>query len=121
MKNLDPALVIAFLGAGGLGAFFKDIFEGLWKLRSGVSARETKRRIDVVQQRDEAYTRLELERERADRAERNVATLREYTTSLRIALLEAKVPRTRIEPIPDLERTVPRHEVRKTLDKENNA
>lgn len=118
MKNLDPALVIALLGAGGLGAFFKDIFEGLWKLRSGVSARETKRRIDVVQQRDEAYTRLELERERADRAERNVATLREYTTNLRIALLEAKVPKEQIEQQPDLERTMPRSEARKVIDKE---
>jgi len=118
VKNIDPALVIALLGAGGLGAFVKDIFEGLWKLRSGVSARETKRRIDVVQQRDEAYTRLEQERDRADRAERNVAALREYVTDLRIQLRTAGVQRNEIAPQPDLERTLDRNEVRRIIDKE---
>jgi hypothetical protein len=120
VKNLDPALVIALLGAGGLGAFFKDIFEGLWKLRSGVSARETKRRIDVVQQLDEAYTRLEAERERAERAERNVSVLREYATDLRIQLRTAGVARNEIQEQPELERTMDRNEVRRIIDKENS-
>lgn len=102
MANIDPAVIIALLGAGGLGAFFKDIIEGLWKLRRGVSARETKRRIDVVQQRDEAI-------DRADRAERNVSSLRESLTELRIMLLERGVPRAELPPMPDLERTIPRH------------
>jgi hypothetical protein len=96
MKNLDPALIIAILGAGGLGAFIKDIFEGLWKLRRGVSARETKRKIDVVLQRDEAI-------ERAYRAEHNQDTMREYITELRIMLLEKGVSRAEIPPMPELE------------------
>jgi hypothetical protein len=97
VKDINPALIIAILGAGGLGAFIKDIFEGLWKLRRGVSARETKRKIDVVLQRDEAI-------ERASRAEHNVDTLREYATELRIKLLEAGMARTDIPPMPELER-----------------
>lgn len=120
MKNVDPALIIAILGAGGLGAFFKDIIEGLWKLRRGVSARETKRRIDVVQQRDEAIERAEYERDRADRAERNVGALREYATSLRIALLEKHVPKGDIEAWPDLERTMPTHRISKIINEQEN-
>jgi hypothetical protein len=112
MKNIDPAVIIALLGAGGLGAFFKDIVEGLWKLRRGVSARETKRRIDVVQQRDEAI-------ERASRAERNVDAMREYTTELRIKLLEMRVPRAEIPQQPDLERTIPKHMLQQIKDQEN--
>lgn len=113
MKNIDPAVIIAILGAGGLGAFFKDIVEGLWKLRRGVSARETKRRIDVVQQRDEAI-------ERAARAERNVDAMREYTTELRIKLLDMRVPRADIPTQPDLERTIPSHMLKQIKDQEKN-
>lgn len=111
-NNLDPAVIIALLGAGGLGAFFKDIVEGLWKLRRGVSARETKRRIDVVQQRDEAI-------ERAARAERNVDRMREYTTELRIKLLEMRVRREDIPAQPELERTIPSHTLRQIKEQEN--
>lgn len=114
MKNVDPALIIAILGAGGLGAFFKDIVEGLWKLRRGVSARETKRRIDVVQQRDEAL-------DRATRAERNVDAMREYVTELRILLLDKRVPKAEIPVQPDLERTVPSHMLKQIKDQENNS
>lgn len=109
MKNVDPAVIIALLGAGGLGAFFKDIIEGLWKLRRGVSARETKRRIDVVQQRDEAL-------DRADRAERNVIKLREYVAELRIDLIKRQVPRAEIPSEPDLERTIPSHQLKQIID-----
>lgn len=112
MKNVDPALVIAILGAGGLGAFFKDIVEGIWKARKGVSVRETKRRIDIVQQRDEAI-------DRAARAERNVDTMREYTTELRIKLLDMRVPRAEIPPQPDLERTIPSHMLKQIKENPN--
>jgi len=113
MQNLDPAVIIALLGAGGLGAFFKDIIEGLWKLRRGVSARETKRRIDVVQQRDEAN-------DRADRAERNVIRMREYVAELRIALLYRHVPKSEIPPEPELEKTIPRQQLKQIINEQEN-
>lgn len=119
MANLDPAVIIALLGAGGLGAFVKDIIEGLWKLRRGVSAKETKRRIDVVQQRDEAMEREARERERADRAERNVGRLREYATILRIELLEKHVAKQDLESWPDLEQTMPASQIRPSQVRRN--
>lgn len=117
--KLDPAVIIAaLLGAGGIGAFFKDLFEVVFKLRSGVSARETKRRIDVVQQRDEAYTRELLERERADREARNSQRLQITVTRLQMQLIRAGVDERVVEPMPDLENTLDRNEVQRIIDKE---
>lgn len=112
MKLDIVPLVVAILGAGGIGAFFRDALIGLSKLRRGVSARETKRRIDIVQQRDEAIDRAYSANERAEMAERNVASMREYTTDLRIRLREQGVPFDQIPAAPDLERTMPADRIR---------
>lgn len=117
--KLDPAVVIvALLGAGGIGAFVKDLFEVVFKLRSGVSARETKRRIDVVQQRDEAYARETQERDRADREARNSQRLQITVTKLQMQLIRHGIPETDIVQMPDLEHTVEREKVRRHVEKE---
>ena len=56
IDNFVP-LLVGVLGAGGLGAFFREIVSGLLKVGGGVSARESKRKLDIVQQRDVALAR----------------------------------------------------------------
>jgi hypothetical protein len=76
-------LVVAVLGAGGAGAFFREIIAGVLKVIGGVSARESKRKIDIVQQRDEALARAtaadlraDAEAEKRRRVQENEARLR---------------------------------------------
>lgn len=80
-------LIVACLGSGGLGVFAKDIFSGVGKLRRGVSARETKRRIDIVQQRDEAIDREDEQRARADLSDIRARNAVELVARLRIQLI----------------------------------
>ena len=115
--DLIPLLAL-LIGAGGVGTFFRDVVEAIWKLITGVSARETKRRIDVVQQRDEAYSRLEAERDRGDREARNSQALQLTVTELQMELIRRGVPKSEIPQMPDLERTVPRSRVLRDEDKE---
>lgn len=71
------ALIVATLGAGGIGAAIREIVSVITLARQGVSGKEDRRRIDINAQRDDAIKRMEAaeedekeERERADRAER---------------------------------------------------
>lgn len=61
MDNLVPILV-ALLGAGGLGVFAREVADIVTKLKHGVSAREGKRRTDIVAQRDAAVLDADMER-----------------------------------------------------------
>lgn len=56
-------LVVGLIGAGGLGAFFREIVAGVTKILGGMSARESKRKVDIVQQRDAAVALAESEGE----------------------------------------------------------
>lgn len=82
MDNWLP-LVVAALGAGGFGAFFREIVTGVLKVVGGVSARESKRKVDIVQQRDEALVReakawrlVDEEAEKRRRSQEDAARLR---------------------------------------------
>jgi hypothetical protein len=59
-------VIVAVLGAGGAGAFLREIVSGVLKVVGGVSARESKRKVDIVQQRDEALARASAADMRAD-------------------------------------------------------
>ena len=50
-------LIVALIGVGGLGAFFREIVTGVAKVLGGMSARESKRKVDIVEQRDVAVAR----------------------------------------------------------------
>lgn len=84
-------LVVASIGSGGIGAFVMSIITGIGKLQRGVSARESKRRIDIVQQRDEAITREDEQRARADAADSRARGAIEYAARCRIQLINAGI------------------------------
>lgn len=124
--------IVALGGGAGIGAGLKAAFDAVLALRAGVSAREGKRRADIVGQRDAAlalvdeYRRLiasadlraERERVRADWAESNMQVersneqhAREHASELRSLLLEARdrpLRRDELPVWPVMEQTVPR-------------
>jgi hypothetical protein len=128
--DIVPSLAAVGGGAGVL-ALAQAIVTVVRLIRRGVSVREGKRRVDIVQQRDEALQATHRERERADEqqaradveqrradwaeANRQVAVqneqrAREHAADLRVRLIEAGQPRERIPEWPDMDRTIPRAE-----------
>jgi hypothetical protein len=99
------ALVVAFLGAGGIGVFFREIVSIITLIRNGVSAKESKRKNDLVAQRDREFARAEHAIAERDMEARNRRRLEEYSTRLRRALIEANAEQS-IQPWPDLEDTL---------------
>jgi hypothetical protein len=53
------ALIVALIGTAGLGGFLREVFAGFSKFRSGISARESNRKRDLVSERDYEYDRAE--------------------------------------------------------------
>lgn len=126
------SLVAAFGGGAGLVAVGRSLLTVIRLVRKGVSVREGKRRVDIVQQRDEALAVAARERERADEqqkraydeqrradwaeANRQVAVeneqrAREHAAALRVQLIEqAGLAREQLPAWPDMERTIPREE-----------
>lgn len=81
-------VLVAVLGAGGLGVFVREIFAGLAKMRSGVSARENDRRTDLVKRAERAERAEVAATERAERETRNRWSVEEYAMRLRRSLIE---------------------------------
>jgi hypothetical protein len=54
--DLVPLIVLLLTALGG-GAGISKLIDGLLKIRAGMSARESSRKVDIVQQRDEAIAR----------------------------------------------------------------
>lgn len=52
-NSLIPTLVGVIIAMGG-GAGILKLAEGLWKIRQGMSAKESERKVDIVRQRDDA-------------------------------------------------------------------
>ncbi|OII10540.1 hypothetical protein BIU97_10455 [Curtobacterium sp. MCBA15_009] len=121
MSQIDPIVLLATLGGGaGLSAVITSLGTVIAKIRRGVSPREGKRRVDIVQQRDEALARLEQANERADWADANrqVAVnneqrAREHAAELRVQLISAAgITRDELPDWPDMDHTIPRDEFR---------
>lgn len=75
-------MLVAALGAGGLGAILREIFAGIGKLARGVSLKESGRKDDLVAERDRAIARADhLERER-DAENRNRRRTETYAAAL---------------------------------------
>jgi hypothetical protein len=75
------ALVVALLGVGGIGVFFREIVGIITLIRNGVSAKESKRKNDLVAQRDYEYQRAEIETS-------NRLTLVDHVSQLRRLFIE---------------------------------
>lgn len=113
-------IVAAVIGGGGVGALFREIVAGISKLAGGMSARESKRKVDIVQQRDAAIAREERARRSEDQAWRQVdreamkrRAVLDYAARLRRRLIElGETP----EPEPTFEHTITKAELRKLRD-----
>ena len=121
--NAALPYVLALGGGTGLGAGLKALTDTILAVRSGVSAREGKRKMDIVQQRDEAEDDATAERKRANAemvradwcelnmriARSNEQRVREHAAELRLALMGAgALRRDQLPKWPDMEETVPR-------------
>lgn len=61
------AILVAVLGAGGIGAAIREIASVISLAKKGVSGREDKRRVDIIAQRDHALA-MQAEAEAGERA-----------------------------------------------------
>ena len=61
------AILVAVLGAGGIGAAVREIASAISLARKGVSGKEDKRRVDIIAQRDHAL-KMQAEAEAGERA-----------------------------------------------------
>lgn len=105
--------IVALGGGAGIGAGVKALVDTIKTVRSGVSAREGKRRLDIVQQRDDALAEAQHAHARAaayrhvadvayrnaEVARRNEQRAREYAADLRLFVIEQH--RVRRDALPD--------------------
>jgi hypothetical protein len=136
-------LVTALGGAAGIGAGFRALATTFRLMRRGVSAREGKRKVDLVQQRDEALHQVRIERSRVakatESAERSAARAdaeqtraewaeenrqisieneqrsREHAADLRVQLVERGVRREDLPVWPHMEDPVSRAELNRRV------
>jgi uncharacterized protein YaiL (DUF2058 family) len=91
MDNLVVPILVAILGAGGFGAFFREIVAGIIKVVGGMSARESSRKVDIVQQRDAALAREAKAWRLVDEEAAKRRVEQEYAARLRRQLIEAGI------------------------------
>jgi len=111
--------IVALGGATGIGLLFREITSVVTLLRKGVSAKEDKRKIDIVHQRDRALRR---EAEMSVRYEHEASGRRkvqEYASQLRRKLFEQGIPLNELEPFPE-QHTLSREEVDAIIKEHNN-
>lgn len=108
MENVNVvALVVAVLGAGGIGVFFRELVSIITLIRTGVSAKEATRKNDLVAQRDREFQRAEAADQRADTEGRNRRRLEEYSSLLRRRLIDLGIAPSDLPKWPDLEAIPP--------------
>lgn len=89
---LDTTLLVALGGGAGVALLLREFISVVAALRNGVSAREGKRRADIVQQRDEAIVRAEKAEERADAEAADRRRYAEHASSIRRIAIDHGVP-----------------------------
>lgn len=97
--DVNPVgLIAALLGAGGLGAVLKDVIVGIVKAIGGMSIKTEKRKMDIVEERDEAvYDR--------DKEAKKRRILEEAHAELRRWVIERyNVPQAELPPWPKYDR-----------------
>ena len=91
-------IIVALLGAGGLGAFAREIADIVSKVKRGVSTKETNRKNDIIAQRDAAVADARASREREELERQRRIAFQEYAGTLRWRLRENGVAP---DPLPD--------------------
>lgn len=110
---LDTTLLVALGGGAGVALLLREVISIVAALRNGVSAREGKRRTDIVQQRDEALERARLAEERADDERTKRLSYQEYAAALRRQLI---VNGIRPGDEPQIDQTIPRQQLEQLRD-----
>lgn len=110
--------IVALGGATGIGLLLREITSVITLLRKGVSAKEDKRKIDIVQQRDRALRREAEANVRFEHEAAGRRRVQEYASQLRRKLFEKGVPLDELESFPE-QHTLSREEVDKII-KENS-
>jgi hypothetical protein len=85
---VDTTLLVALGGGAGVALMLREFVAVFATIRSGVSAKEGKRKTDIVQQRDEALERARLADGRADDEATKRRAYQEYASRLRRQLIE---------------------------------
>lgn len=112
-------IVVAALGAGGIGALLREIVSGATKIAGGMSARESKRADDIVQQRAEAIAREEKAWRQVDAEAKKRRAALDYAARLRRRLIELGVVDP--EPEPSFEQTITRAQLSELREKEKES
>lgn len=105
--DLIPTLVALLVAMGG-GAGLAKFAEGLVKIRSGMSAKESARKVDIVRQRDEAIARERRAWQQADDEAEKRRKIQEWAAHLSRQLIVAGINPA---PEPVLEETITRAEL----------
>lgn len=106
-------IVAAVLGAGGVGALFREILAAIGKLLSGMSARESHRKIDIVQQRDAAIAREAKAWKLRDEEAAKRRVMQEYAAVLRLQIIDLRGSPA-VEPV--LETTITKEQLAELQD-----
>lgn len=96
MEINATTVLVAALGSGGLGAILREIVVGISKHARGISLKESTRKTDLVNERDDALRRAGYLQDERDREERNRRRIERYTARLEriiiLAGLDAQIP-----------------------------
>lgn len=98
--------IAALVSALGIGAILKDGITSLLKWLSGMSARESKRKGDIVQEREDAVALADQEAKNRRKLEEALAEMR------RRAIYEWNIPQDQLPPFPEYH-TLTAEEVRR--------
>ena len=85
---MDAQDLVTLIGAGGGGAVFLALINGVIKWLSGASSRERQKNTDLISQRRKAIEEKDRAEEERDDADRRRRIISEYASSLRRQLLE---------------------------------
>jgi hypothetical protein len=85
---VDTTLLVALGGGAGVALMLREFVSVFATLRQGVSAREGKRKTDIVQQRDEAIEEAKRAFAIADDEAAKRRTVQEYASRLKRQLIE---------------------------------
>lgn len=113
--ELVPLLVGLVTAVGG-GAGIAKLIDGLLKIRAGMSAKESERKVDIVQQRDRAIAREERAWRLVDAEAEKRRKTQEWAAHLARQLILAGIDPT---PEPVLEQTVTRAQLKELRDSDD--
>lgn len=98
MDDTFVVILVALLGSTGLAGVITSIVNGISLARKGVAGKEDTRKLDIIKQRDDAWSRMEQAEDgeraadaRADRERERRIAWQEQTARLRLQLIMAGI------------------------------